>query len=115
MKQFARRALLSGTLLGTLLSGGAALADAPVDSFAMGHAVSEAELGHQRGTFAPGVDINELMKASSNGNSVYSSFTGSNAIEGGAFGGASGIVNVIQNNGNNVIIQNAVIVSITMQ
>ena len=41
--------------------------------------------------------------------------TGDNAITGGAFSGASGIPSVIQNTGNNVLIQNGVIVNVEMK
>ena len=44
-------------------------------------------------------------------NTVESSVTGSNTVSNGAFAGASGLATVIQNSGNNVIIQNATIVN----
>ena len=41
--------------------------------------------------------------------------TGSNAITGDAFSNASGLPSVIQNSGNNVLIQNGVIVNVEMK
>lgn len=48
-------------------------------------------------------------------NVVYSSNTGSNSVSNDAFSGASGFATVIQNSGNNVIIQNATIVNLSLQ
>ena len=44
-------------------------------------------------------------------NVVESSITGNNTVSNGAFAGATGFATVIQNSGNNVIIQNATIVN----
>lgn len=46
------------------------------------------------------------------GNSADRVVTGSNVIDGGSFGNAAGINTVIQNTGNNVLIQNAMIVNV---
>jgi len=43
------------------------------------------------------------------------STNGTNTISGTAFSGASGIATVIQNSGNQVLIQNATIVDVTMK
>lgn len=48
-------------------------------------------------------------------NEASNNLTGSNLITGDAFAGASGIPTVIQNSGNNVIIQNATILNITVR
>jgi len=41
-------------------------------------------------------------------------FSGSNVVSGSAFGSSAGLPTVIQNSGNNVLIQNATIVNIRM-
>jgi hypothetical protein len=56
--------------------------------------------------------INNLdQNAKLDHNIVESSVTGSNTVSNGAFAGASGFATVIQNSGNNVIIQDATIVN----
>ena len=58
------------------------------------------------------IQLNKLTEnASLDHNSVYSSTTGNNSISHDAFAGATGFATVIQNTGNNVIIQNATIVN----
>lgn len=101
--------------LGLALLGATLL---PIEAAAagFGSAVSDAQLGQTRGMAAVGADVNSLLNATSSGNqAVSTTVVGHNAIQDHAFGNASGIVNVIQNIGNNVIIQNAVIVNITLQ
>lgn len=51
------------------------------------------------------------QKAKLDHNIVESSVTGGNTVSNGSFAGASGLATVIQNSGNNVIIQNATIVN----
>ena len=48
-------------------------------------------------------------------NTAKNNVTGNNSIMGNAFAGASGIPIVIQNSGNNVIIQNGMVLNLTMQ
>lgn len=48
-------------------------------------------------------------------NQAYNLVTGGNSISEGAFAGASGMPMVIQNSGNNVLIQNATIVNVQVQ
>jgi len=48
-------------------------------------------------------------------NQAYNLVTGGNSISGGAFADSSGMPTVIQNSGNNVLIQNATIVNVQMQ
>lgn len=94
---------------------GAMAAGAPVKHGLLGPAVSDAQLGQARGMANVSSDVKGLLNATSSGNNAVSNtVVGSNSIQGHAFGNASGIVNVIQNFGNNVIIQNAVIVNINM-
>ena len=46
------------------------------------------------------------------GNTVSNVTSGANLVDGGAFGNATGLSTVIQNSGNNVLIQNSTVVSI---
>jgi len=48
-------------------------------------------------------------------NQAYNLVTGGNSISDGAFAGTSGMPTVIQNSGNNVLIQNATIVNVQVQ
>ena len=65
-----------------------------------------------------GTDI-ELNKITSDGvvrdNQAYNLTTGSNLITEGAFSAANGFSTVIQNSGNNVLIQNSTIINLQMQ
>ncbi|WP_117236173.1 carbon storage regulator [Vibrio maerlii] len=55
------------------------------------------------------------IKGISAGNSVNNSVTGNNIIASGALMESSGITSVIQNSGNNVLIQNATVVNMSMK
>ncbi|MEO9091336.1 MAG: hypothetical protein ABI247_13500 [Rhodanobacter sp.] len=65
-------------------------------------------------TSSGGTEVSERMTL--NGTVSYNSashvVTGSNAISGDSFSGAAGLPMVIQNTGNNVLIQNATIVNV---
>lgn len=49
------------------------------------------------------------------GNGAYNNTTGGNYINAGSFSDSSGVINVIQNTGNNVLIQNATVVNLTLK
>jgi len=49
------------------------------------------------------------------GNGAYNNTTGDNIIDSGSFSNASGVLNVVQNSGNNVLIQNATVVNLTLK
>ena len=74
--------------------------------------VSTEDMEENRGAFSP-VNTSYLLGTSSN-NSVTNSVTGGNVIADGAFDSSSGLVNVIQNSGNNVLIQSSTIVNVEM-
>ena len=74
--------------------------------------VSTEDMEENRGAFSP-VNTSYLLGTSSN-NSVTNSITGGNVIADGAFDSSSGLVNVIQNSGNNVLIQSSTIVNVEM-
>ncbi|GAM67949.1 hypothetical protein JCM19236_2104 [Vibrio sp. JCM 19236] len=51
----------------------------------------------------------------SSGNSAINTVNGNNVLSSGAFADSSGISNVIQNTGNNVLIQNSTVVNLTLK
>lgn len=74
------------------------------------------ELDNERGR--EGVDMTTLnnmnVRATLSGNQANNTVNGYNIIDHGAFAQASGINSVIQNTGNNVVIQDATIVNVTI-
>ena len=74
------------------------------------------ELDNARGR--EGIDITALnnldVSATLTGNTASNNLTGTNIIDATAFTGASGMFSVIQNTGNNVIIQDSTIVNVTI-
>lgn len=76
--------------------------------------VADAELDSSRGAYVPdSINFNELS-ATNMGNTVTGGITGSNSVTGTSFNNSTGLVNVIQNSGNNVIIQSSTIVNMTL-
>ena len=77
---------------------------------------SEDELEKARGR--EGFDITALnnmnIQAVLTGNTANNNVTGMNIIDNGAFTNAGGMFSVIQNTGNNVIIQDSTIVNVTI-
>lgn len=82
------------------------------DIFGSDTLVSYEELDENRGTFDP-VSSN-YMFGTNYGNTANNTVSGSNYISDGSFNGASGVVSVIQNSGNNVLIQSSMIVNVEM-
>jgi hypothetical protein len=78
-----------------------------------------AELGEQRAQAKLEIDKLTLIAPQQNGvvagNSTVNTTTGANSIGDTAFAGASGIVNTIQNTGNNVLIQSSTVVNVALQ
>jgi hypothetical protein len=68
-------------------------------------------------TLSGGMDvINDMkLKGIVSDNQAFNLTTGNNAITEGSFAGASGLPTVIQNTGNNVLIQNATIVNVQIK
>lgn len=68
-------------------------------------------------TLSGGTEVSEKMTLNGtvSNNSADHVLTGSNAISSGSFSGAAGLPMVIQNTGNNVLIQNATIVNVQFQ
>ncbi len=84
--------------------------------FSSAETVSIDELENARGR--EGVDITALnnmnVSATLTDNTANNNVTGANFIDDGAFSGAGGMFSVIQNTGNNVIIQDSTIVNVTI-
>ena len=78
-----------------------------------GSPVSESVLGAARGGAEQSVSENNL-NALLEGNSASDLSTGNNSIADGAFSGSTGLPMVIQNSGNNVIIQNSTILNLDL-
>lgn len=80
----------------------------------LGPAISDAQLAANRGGHTLELNANNL-DGQVYSNQAIANVTGSNAITTGAFSGASGMPTVIQNSGNNVLIQNATILNLKLQ
>ncbi|WP_299342552.1 hypothetical protein [uncultured Pseudoxanthomonas sp.] len=78
----------------------------------LGRAVAIDRLSGLRGGDATQVDNLIDVEGSVDGNTAHHITSGSNSIADGAFNNASGINTVIQNTGSNVLIQNAMIVTV---
>jgi hypothetical protein len=87
----------------------------PVSSW--GQPVPSAQLDVHRGGTDPGpVTINaNMLNAKLFDNQATNNVTGNNTVTGGAFAGSNGLATVIQNSGNNVIIQNGTVLNLTLQ
>ncbi|WP_333875029.1 hypothetical protein [Methylobacter sp.] len=84
--------------------------------FSSSETVLPDELDNARGR--EGVDITTLnnmnVRATLSGNQANNNVNGYNIIDNGSITQASGITSVIQNSGNNVIIQDSTIVNVTI-
>ena len=80
----------------------------------LGLAVSAGALSHYSGGSSL-VQSNQNITGTVTGDSASQVVTGTNSITGDSFAGASGLPSVIQNSGNNVLIQNGVIVNVQMK
>jgi hypothetical protein len=81
---------------------------------AFGAAISDSDLGTQRGGDVRVTNTNNL-DAQLHDNSATANVTGSNFVTSSAFSGSSGFSTVVQNSGNNVIIQNATVLNLQLQ
>lgn len=109
--------LVSGLLFGgVLFSPVYAGPEAPRERvFGGASSLGAATLDSQRG----GAEVRVLNASATDGavhdNLAYNVRTGSNLITEGALAGAAGIPVVVQNSGNNVLIQNSTIVNMQVQ
>ncbi len=87
--------------------------DVPVAAISeLGHPVAMGRLSTMRGGDASQTENLIDVDGSVDGNTAHHITSGSNSIADGAFSNASGINTVIQNTGSNVLIQNAMIVTV---
>jgi hypothetical protein len=91
------------------LAAGASNTDA-----AFGTAVPDADLANNRGGYTVQTSTNNLT-ATLGENQALSNLTGNNTVSSGAFTSTSGFATVVQNSGNNVIIQNSTIVNVELK
>lgn len=109
--------ILTSALIFPLSNASAAFEGEDDDlGFSSSETVDLSVLDETRGTFTPDLMNlnNAVLSADSSGNSVTGGVTGNNFIDGGSFTNTQGLVNVIQNSGNNVVIQSQTIVNMTM-
>ncbi|MGH7015300.1 MAG: hypothetical protein ACREEL_14320 [Stellaceae bacterium] len=76
-----------------------------------GQSVQTNVLADQRGGTNQPLDANAI--ANVNGNSANWTVTGNNSF--GSFGSAQGMINVLQNTGNNVAMQSQLVVNVNLQ
>lgn len=88
----------------------------PVDAPAtpLGAAVSENTLALNRGGYALQINQNQL-DARLYDNQAIGNITGTNSVSDSAFSGMSGFATIVQNSGNNVIVQNATILNVQLK
>lgn len=110
-KRIKTAALLSLSLASPLAWAEPAAVSAPAS--ALGNAVTDDALLNERGK-ALVTNVNDLDGAVYQ-NSAQDVITGNNFITDGSFTGNSGLSTVIQNSGNNVLIQNALILNVQVQ
>jgi hypothetical protein len=92
-----------------------------IDVTALGQALTTTDMGEQSGR--QGLQIDQMTNVFNNtdstanvyGNKLTSGSTGSNNISGNAFSNANGIATIIQNSGNQNIIQNSMILNLQMK
>lgn len=90
--------------------------DSVVNEADFGEAIVNVMLDKQSGMAGAPEQISDAdLNARLNDNIVYSSINGNNSIGKGAFVDTMGFPTVIQNSGNNVIIQNNTILNVTLQ
>ena len=103
----------AGAAVAAMTFAAPAMAEDLTDGFAeFGVVVEAAELETTRGMDIED-DFEDIFTAISIGNTADGDGTRTNEISGNAFRGASGIATVIQNAGDNVIIQTATVVNVS--
>lgn len=76
------------------------------------NSIPDGELDNQSGGYASTTTITQTADVT--GNTLTGSTTGSNEISGASFVGLSGIATVIQNTGNQVLIQTSTVVNVSL-
>lgn len=79
-------------------------------------AVDTQDLARSRGGAELDITLNDVKtNGAVSNNSASNLTTGSNYVAEGSFAGASGFSTVVQNSGNNVLIQNATVINLKVQ
>lgn len=105
--------ILIATLVFSYASNKAAAATDEVILFDESLAVADESLDEMRGTaLSPEVLGIAVFDAISKNNTSTGTISGGNIIDAGAFSQSSGLSTVIQNSGNNVLIQSATILNV---
>jgi hypothetical protein len=93
---------------------GTDVADAPGHDAALGSGLAGDALDALRGGSDDRTVTTNISDVDGkvDGNTAINSITGANLVDGGAFGNSAGLSTVIQNSGNNVLIQNSTVVSV---
>ena len=105
---------LALVLVGALWLPNVAAADpAPSPRLSIGKPVTDRALARQRGGTETRSDA--AVQGAVTGNQASNVTTGANLVTGGTLAGASGIAVVVQNSGNNVLIQSSVIVNLQLK
>jgi hypothetical protein len=99
-------------------ASGAALANPPSNEpppASFGQATSVEQLQAMTGGSSTTNNINQqTLNATMSDTEAKNTVSGGNLVSGSAFGNAAGLPTVIQNSGNNVLIQNSTIVNVRM-
>jgi hypothetical protein len=103
----------AGTAAGSALHADGCAQTAPVAGRCvdgLGPVVSTSTLEHSSG----GTNVSNIQNLSGvvTGNSAAQVDTGSNSVSSSAFSGSTGVSTIVQNTGNNVLIQSGVIVNV---
>ncbi|MEX0730985.1 MAG: hypothetical protein WED00_11415 [Aquisalimonadaceae bacterium] len=106
----------SGQLLACLALSVLCAAPAVADQLTFSSPAEEMELQDSRGM----ADHSQLQlsqssqRAEMTGNQIGTAYTGSNYLSSDAFGSVTGVTSVIQNTGNHVIIQDALVLNLSV-
>ncbi|MDX1302190.1 carbon storage regulator [Photobacterium sp.] len=106
------------TLIVAVILSCGAVAD-ELDILTSSEVLNDDLMNHSRaGQYELNLDIMEAnsdMDGEVSNNRAYNNTTGDNILTEGSFNGSSGVFNVVQNTGNNVLIQNATVVNLTLK
>jgi len=81
----------------------------------LGERLPDNALASKRGGYAVQVNNQNQLDAKLYDNQAIGNVTGTNSVSDSAFSGMSGFATVVQNSGNNVIVQNATILNVQLK
>ncbi len=109
-----RSTAFAGCAAAILCLANPALAADILDRFATDSTLSDLELAGASGRNAPSQSASATTTGTVAGNSAELTYSGGNSISGDAFVGAVGVFTVIQNSGNNVLIQDSTVINVSL-